>query len=58
MTDRLAYPIDEACTQLAISRSSLYALEKEGRIAFTKIGRRTVIRADELKRFLDSAQNY
>lgn len=55
MTDRLAYPIDEACTQLSISRSSLYALEKEGRIAFTKIGRRTVIRADELKRFLETA---
>ena len=56
MTDRLAYPIDEACTQLSISRSALYALEKEGRISFTKIGRRSVVRAEELKRFLDEAQ--
>lgn len=55
MTDRLAYPIDEACAQLAISRSSLYTLEREGRITFTKIGRRTVVRADELKRFLENA---
>lgn len=54
MTDRLAYPISEACEQLSISRSSMYALEREGRIAFTKIGRRTVIKADELRRFLDA----
>ena len=55
MSDRLAYPVDEAAEQLSISRSQLYALEKEGRIRFTKIGRRSVVRADELRRFLDDA---
>jgi len=55
MSERLAYPIEEAAEQLSISRSQLYALEKEGRITFTKIGRRSVVRADELRRFLESA---
>ena len=55
MNERLAYPIADACSQLGISRSALYALEKEGRITFTKIGRRSVVRVEELRRFLDDA---
>ena len=57
MNERLAYPISDASSQLGISRSALYALEKEGQITFTKIGRRSVVRAEELKRFLDDAAN-
>lgn len=55
MSNRLAYPVEEAAEQLSISRSALYALQREGRIHFTKIGRRTVIRADELRRFLEES---
>jgi excisionase family DNA binding protein len=37
---------------IGVSRTTLYALRDEGAIEFTKIGGRTVIRADELRRFL------
>ena len=52
MTHRLTYPIDEAAEQLSISRSQLYALQRQGRIRFQKIGRRSIITHDELQRFL------
>ena len=48
----MAYPIPEAAQQLGISRTHLYALHRQGRITFTKIGRRTTVTHDELQRFL------
>ena len=50
MTSRMAYPIPEAAQQLGISRTHLYALHRQGRITFTKIGRRTTVTHDELRR--------
>ncbi len=50
MTSRMAYPIPEAAQQLGISRTHLYALHRQGRITFTKIGRRTTVTHNELRR--------
>ena len=55
MTSRMAYPIPEAAQHLGISRTHLYALHRQGRITFTKIGRRTTVTHDELQRFLDQS---
>ena len=55
MQNRLVYAIDEAAEQLSISRSQLYALQRQGQIHFHKIGRRSVVSHDELRRFLNNA---
>jgi excisionase family DNA binding protein len=46
---KLAHSIDEAGLALGISRSSVYALIKEGRLRVLKLGRRTVIPTDALQ---------
>jgi len=50
--NRLAYPISEAAHQLGISRSRLYVLKDQGRIHFSRIDGRVVVKATELDRFL------
>ena len=52
MTIRLAYPVSEAAQQLGISRSRLYLLKDQGRIEFTRIDGRVVVKRTELERFL------
>lgn len=54
MSDRLAYPVPEAAYRLGISRSRLYAMNKEGLVEFVKLGRRTVVTDAELRRLLDN----
>ena len=44
--------ITEAAKYIGISRSYLYVLEKQGRIAFIRIGRRALVRRSELDRFI------
>ena len=55
MTSRMGYSIREAAQQLGLSRTHLYALHRQGRITFTKIGRRTTVTHDELQRFLNQS---
>ena len=50
MTKRLAYPINEACEQIGIKRTSLYEMIKKGEIKAIKIAGRTVIPTSELER--------
>jgi excisionase family DNA binding protein len=51
---RLAYTINNACIALDLGRSTLYQLIGAGPIRTIKVGRRTLITAQELLRFLDS----
>ena len=53
MSERLAYPVPEAAYRLGISRSQLYAMNKQGLIEFVKFGRRTVVTDLELIRLLN-----
>ncbi|MDR3410810.1 MAG: helix-turn-helix domain-containing protein [Formivibrio sp.] len=46
---KLAFSISEACEAVSISRSKLYELIGQGRIATRKIGSRTLIPADSLR---------
>jgi excisionase family DNA binding protein len=49
---KLAYTIKEASRAAASSRSSLYAAIASGRLRARKFGSRTIILAEELRRFL------
>jgi hypothetical protein len=50
----LAYNILEACRVSGISRTSLYEHFKAGTITPRKDGKRTLVLASDLKRFLES----
>lgn len=53
-TEKLAYSIDDAITVSSVGRSTIYGEIKAGNLRATKIGRRTVILADDLKHWLQS----
>jgi excisionase family DNA binding protein len=53
--ERLAYTVKEAAKVCGISRQMLYRIERDGKITFKKVGRRTFILRDELVRFLESS---
>ncbi|MCL6538935.1 MAG: helix-turn-helix domain-containing protein [Acidothermus sp.] len=49
----LLVTVDGACEMLCVSRQTLYALIRKGRLLPLKIGARTLFRYDELQRFVD-----
>ena len=49
---KLAYTVDEAADVTSIGRTSLYADHAAGLIEMRKRGSRTIILADELRRYL------
>jgi len=51
-TPKLAFTIAEACHAVGIGRSKLYELIGEGRVETRKIGSRTIIPADSLRRLI------
>ena len=52
MDQTLAYRIGDACRVSGIGRTRLYALIAEGKIEARACGRRTLIPAESLKRYL------
>ena len=55
---RAAYPILEAAFLLGISRSGLYNLIDNGAIRRVKLGRRSLIPADEIDRLLSTTGEF
>jgi excisionase family DNA binding protein len=53
MSERIAYRVHEAADLIGISRAKLYQLVAAGDLATFKIGAATLIRADELRAFID-----
>lgn len=51
-TPKLAFTIAEACHAVGIKRSKLYELIGEGRVESRKIGSRTIIPEDSLRRLV------
>lgn len=49
----LAYSVSEACRVSSIGRTRLYQLIAEGRLEVRKIGKRTIIPAESLRRLID-----
>jgi excisionase family DNA binding protein len=53
-SQRLAYRIDELAALLGVSRSFIYLEIAAGRLRPIKLGRCTVIRAEDVRQYLDS----
>lgn len=51
-TPRLSYTIDEAAALIGIGRTTLYGLIGKGDLPIVKIGKRTLVRHDDLARLL------
>ena len=49
---RLSYTIDEAAALIGIGRTTLYGLIGKGDLPIVKIGKRTLVRHDDLTRLL------
>jgi excisionase family DNA binding protein len=50
----LAYSIAEACSVARTGRTSLYEAIRSGALRAVKRGRRTIVLADDLRRYLES----
>ncbi|WP_210235284.1 helix-turn-helix domain-containing protein [Mesorhizobium sp. M00.F.Ca.ET.217.01.1.1] len=53
--ERLAYPIDEACWAIGVGRSVLYRFHREGKVEFRKLGGRTLVPVESLRRLIEEA---
>ncbi len=51
------FSVNEARHWSSLGRSTLYAAMGDGRLPFTKVGRRTVIFRDDLLRFLKGSSS-
>lgn len=49
----LANTVNDACRRLSISRTTIYQLIADGHIRTFKLGARTLIPEDELRKFVD-----
>lgn len=50
----LAVPIDEAARRAGVGRSTIYSAINRGEIVLRKQGRRSLIRIDDLKAWIDA----
>ncbi|MXO57941.1 helix-turn-helix domain-containing protein [Altererythrobacter salegens] len=53
--EKLAYSINEAARTLSLGRTSIYALIAEGRLETFKLGRRTLVKGESIRRLINSA---
>jgi excisionase family DNA binding protein len=53
--ERLTLSVQETCSTLGLSRTTLYELIAEGRLKRIKIGRRALITVDSINRLLTQA---
>lgn len=52
--EKLAYSINETARVLSMGRTSIYAMIADGRLEAFKLGRRTLVKADSIRRLVDS----
>lgn len=51
--EKLAYSINETARALSMGRTSIYAMMADGRLESFKLGRRTLIKAESIRRLAD-----
>ena len=51
----IAASINDTAKALSLGRTSIYALIRDGRLEAVKMGRRTLIKVDSIRRLLESA---
>jgi excisionase family DNA binding protein len=54
VVEKLAFSIDEAAVRANIGRDGIYQAIREKRLDAKKVGRRTLIPADALRRFIEN----
>ncbi|TPK85312.1 helix-turn-helix domain-containing protein [Mesorhizobium sp. B2-4-17] len=54
MTDKIGYSPEEAAAAAGLGRTLIFHAMRDGKLKARKLGRRTVITADDLKTFLDN----
>ena len=50
--ERLAYSINDTAKALSLGRTSIYAMIADGRLEAFKMGRRTLIKAESIRRLI------
>jgi excisionase family DNA binding protein len=50
--EKLAYSINDTARTLSLGRTSIYAMIADGRLDAFKLGRRTLIKADSIRRLI------
>ena len=51
--EQLAYSINDTAKALSLGRTSVYALIGDGRLEAFKLGRRTLVKADSIRRLIN-----
>jgi excisionase family DNA binding protein len=51
--EAIAASINETAKALSLGRTYIYALIREGRLETVKLGRRTLVKVDSIRRLLD-----
>jgi len=51
--EKFAYSINETARALSMGRTSIYAMIAEGRLDAFKLGRRTLVKADSIRRLVN-----
>ena len=54
MAEKLTYTIAQVCSAANFGRTTVYALIGTGALRAVKVGRRTMVLADDLKQFLQN----
>jgi excisionase family DNA binding protein len=54
MNDKIGLTIHDVTKTTGIGRTTLFALIRDGKLPARKIGARTIVLADDLKRFLET----
>jgi excisionase family DNA binding protein len=54
MGEKLTYSIAEVCAAANVGRTTAYAAIKIGSLRAVKLGRRTIVLAEDLNRFLEN----
>jgi excisionase family DNA binding protein len=53
--EQLAYSINDTAKALSLGRTSIYALIGDGRLEAFKLGRRTLVKVESIRRLIESA---
>jgi excisionase family DNA binding protein len=52
--DRIAYSINDTAKTLSLGRTSIYSLINEGKLDAFKLGRRTLVKAESIRRLIEA----